>query len=97
MVEINTVEGSLDIFWSNSGDPRATPRYDLIFARYVGFKNGAQQPNKIVGPAALVNYLIDLGFTAENAENWVRQAHRRFCVSITNVMMPDEHLADYGL
>lgn len=97
MVEINKVEGSLDILWLNSGLPGALPRYDLIFARYEGFKNGAQYPNKIAGPAALVDYLIELGFAAEDAENWVKQAHQRFCVSIPNVMMPDEHLADYGL
>jgi hypothetical protein len=96
MVETMTVEGSLDIFWLNS-DSRAMPRYDLIFARYAGFKNGAQQPNKIVGTASVVNYLIELGFTAENAEGWVREAHQRFCVSIPNVMMPVQHLADYGL
>ena len=97
MVEINPVEGSLDIFWLNSGDQGATPRYDLIFARYEGLKNRAQQPNKIVGPDALVSYLIELGFTAKSAENCVKQIHQRFCVSIPNVMMPDDHLADYGL
>lgn len=97
MVEAMTVEGSLDIFWLNSSDPNVTPRYNLIFARYAGFTNGAQQPYKIVGPAALVDYLIELGFHAENAENRVQQAHQRFCVSIPNVMMPGNHLADYGL
>jgi hypothetical protein len=73
MVEAMTVE-EMDIFWLNSGDPNVTPRYNLIFARYAGFKDGAQQPYKITGPAALVDYLIELGFTAENAESWVQQA-----------------------
>ncbi len=97
MVETMTIEGSLDILWLNAGDPGATPRYDLIFSRYAGFKNGAQQPNKIVGPAALERYLIKLGFTADDAENWAEQAHQRLSVSIPNVMMPGQHLADYGL
>ncbi len=97
MVETMTVEGSLDILWLNAGDPRAIPHYDLIFARYAGFKNGAQQPNKIVGPAALESYLITMGFTAENAVGWVKQAQQQTSVSIPNVMMATQHLADCGL
>jgi hypothetical protein len=97
MIDSMTVEGSLEILWLNAGDPRVTPRYDLIFSRYAGFKNGAQQPGKVVGPAALVSYLINLGFTAEDAQNWVKQVHQKLSVSIRNVMLPDQHLADYGL
>jgi hypothetical protein len=97
MVEAMTVEGSLDILWLNTQDRTATPRYDLIFSRYAGFKNGAQQPNKLVGPTALESYLIKLGFTAGDAKNWVKKAHERVSVSIPNVIMPGQHLADYGL
>ncbi len=97
MVETVTIEGSLDILWLNASDTTATPRYALIFSRYAGFKNGAQQPNNIVGHAALESYLIELGFTVEDAENWIEQTHQRISVSIPNVMMPGQHLADYGL
>jgi len=98
MAETMTVEGSLDILWLNAADTTRTPRYDLIFSRYdAGFRNGAQQPNKMAGPDTLESYLIELGFTAEDAENWVKQAHQQVSVSILNVMMPGKHLADYGL
>lgn len=91
-----TVEGSLDILWLNA-ETTATPKYDLIFATYAGFRNGAQQPNKKVGPVALESYLVELGFSAEDTENWLKQVHQHVSVSIPNVMMPGEHLVDYGL
>jgi hypothetical protein len=97
MPEAMTVEGSLDILWINSTDTSATPRYDVIFSRYAGFKNGAQQPNKITGRAVLEDYLTGLGFTSGDSKNWVRRAHDRISVSIPNVIMPDQLLADYGI
>jgi hypothetical protein len=97
MIEAMAVEGTLDILWMNTADKTATPRYDLIFARYAGFKNGAQQSNKIIGTYALKAYLIDLGFAVENAEFWAKQASQKFAVSIPNVMMPGDRLTDFGL
>jgi hypothetical protein len=91
------VEGSLDIRWANSTDPTATPRYHLFFLRYANFKSGAQQPTPIVGAAALENCLVKLGFTAEDASNWVRHVHEKNSVSIRNVMMPGERIPEYGL
>jgi hypothetical protein len=93
-----TVEGSLDIHWMNCTSPTAAPRYNLFFLRYADFKGGAQQPNSILGAAALEGYLVELGFAVENARSWIKQIHTTGdTVSIPNVMMPRQHLADYGL
>lgn len=93
----STIEGSLDIRWINFEDPRATPRYDLLFSRYKDFKNGAQQPYHLVETPALERYLTRLGFTAEDAKVWVSKTHEKAGVSIPNVHLTAEHLADFGL
>ena len=92
-----TVEGSLDIRCTNWTDEKATPRYNIFFLRYGNFKNGAQKPNPIVGTGGLEHYLIELGFTAENTKNWIKQIREMHSVSIPNVMMPKQRLAAYGL
>jgi hypothetical protein len=92
-----TVEGSLDIRWTNSDDGTATPLYNLFFLRYENFKNGAQQPYAIVGISALEGYLAELGFAEDNLKDWIKQAHADNYVSIPNVMLPERHLVDYGL
>jgi hypothetical protein len=46
IIETMAVEGSLGVLWLNAPDTTATPRYALIFSRYAGFKNGAQQSLK---------------------------------------------------
>lgn len=93
-----TVEGSLDIHWMNGQSPTATPQYHVFFLRYANFKSGAHQPNVIIGASALKSYLVEIGFVVENAKKWVEQIHATGkTVSIPNVMMPQAHLADYGL
>jgi len=92
---MNTVEGSLDIHWSNSNEASATPKYRLLFARYAGFQSGAQQTKMIVGGDALEAYLTDLGFEAEDAKAWVRKLREQVSVSIPNVILQQEQLAPY--
>lgn len=91
------VEGRLDIAWVNCNAPQSTPRYDLIFMRYANFKSGAQKPNSIVGTDALETYLIKVGFDAGDARDWIRKINENNIVSIPNILMPEQHLADYGL
>jgi hypothetical protein len=94
-VVVMSIEGSLDIMWMNP-DVLGTPRYNLFFARYANFRNGAQQPYEIVGDEALENYLVRLGFTVEDAKHWIDKVHHeRNAASIPNVWMPDERLVDY--
>ena len=82
------VEGSLDILWENYAEPRATPKYVLLFARYKGFRSGAQQPKRLVGADALQSYLNEVNFTPEEARNWVKQVTDNRSVSIPNVFFP---------
>ena len=93
----HAIEGCLDIRCVNCDAAQATPQYDLIFLRYTHFMSGAQQPNRIVGTAALEAYLVKLGFTPDAAGNWIGKIHENNVVSIPNMMMPAQHLADYGL
>ncbi|MGB6544397.1 MAG: hypothetical protein WBE97_02125 [Candidatus Acidiferrales bacterium] len=97
VIQPMTDEGSLDILWMNAADKTATPRFDVVFLSYAHAKNGAQQPKKIVGTFAIETYLVELGFTAEDARFWVRQASQRFAVSIPNVVLVAACLADFGL
>ena len=87
----------MDILWTNCNSPTAMPRYDLLFLKYANFRNGAQQPNSIIGTDALGAYLIGLGFTAQDTHNWIEEVHTKNVAFIPNVMMPEKHLADYGL
>src|SRR5271169_396259 len=90
------VEGSLDIRWENYGST-AVPKYRVLFLRNDGkFKGGAQQPKWFEGTDALESYLLEIGFTAENAKNWIKQVHaQNASVPITHVMMPERFLPDY--
>jgi len=91
-----TVEGNLDIHWENSNDPDATPRYMLLFLSYKYFKGGAQQPERIVGDSALQAYLLDIHFTPKDAAEWIEQLKRKASVSIPNVVLASQFLAEYG-
>jgi hypothetical protein len=89
------VEGSLDILWENYAEPRATPKYVLLFARYKGFRSGAQQAKRLVGADALQSYLNEVNFTPEEARDWVKQVTDNRSVSIPNVFLSQRFLADY--
>ena len=91
-----SIEGSLDILWENREQPAATPRYRLLFARYQGFRGGAQPAKHIVGPEGLESYLVEIGFTVPDARRWIKQLHEGDrSISIPNVIMPPEHMAPY--
>jgi hypothetical protein len=92
---MNTIEGSLNIFWVNQTELAATPKYQLHFVRYSGFQSGAQPSKLIVGADGLESYLTELGFTPQNARQWIAQAHENRSVSIPNVMLPEQYLAPY--
>jgi hypothetical protein len=91
-----TVEGTLDIFWENSEDRDAVPKYRLIFCRYAAFIGGAMQPNRVVGDERLRRHLQSLNFTQEQAKALINEVKRERSVPIPNVMMPLKHLAEYG-
>ena len=93
----DTVEGSLGIHWTNFHDLKAQPQYNLLFSRYKRFQNGAQQPFLLVGTPALENYLRRLGFADQNVLEWMTKTHKEHGVSIPNVVLSEEYLADYGL
>jgi hypothetical protein len=90
------VEGSLDIRWENYGST-ATAKYRALFLRYDDkFKGGAQQPKWFEGADALEAYLLKLGFTVNDTQNWIKQVHaENRSVAITHVMMPERYVADY--
>jgi hypothetical protein len=90
------MEGVLDILWDNNENPAATPRYTVIFMRLVGFKNGAQATNHIVGTDALEAHLADIGFTPQRIKQWLEKLHDEGSVSIANVSMPEEMLPIYA-
>jgi hypothetical protein len=90
------MEGVLDILWDNNQDRAATPRYTVIFMRLVGFKNGAQATNQIVGTEALEAHLEDIGFTPQRIKQWVGRLHDEGSVSIAGVSMPEELLPVYA-
>jgi hypothetical protein len=83
--------------WVNCNAPMDTPQYNLLFLRYEGFTNGAQQPNPILGTAALGAYLTKLGFAPEYTAKWIEKLHEKNVVSISNVMMPERQLGAYDL
>lgn len=90
-------EGSLDIFWVNSEAPTATPHYRLLFLRYTATPSGGVlQPKWIVGDQALHAYLVEIHFTSEDASSWIEQLKEKRSVSIPNVMLASQFLADYG-
>ena len=91
-----TVEGSLDIHWENSNDPDAPPLYRLLFLSYKYSQGGAQQPKRIVGDPMLQAYLLNIHFTPEDAADWIEKLKNRTSVSIPNVMLASQFLADYG-
>jgi len=90
------VEGGLDIRWENYGGS-APPKYRVLFGRYDHkFKGGAQRPKWFHGTGALESYLLELGFTAEDAKNWIKKVHAEYkSVPITHVMMPERCATDY--
>ena len=90
-----TFEGMLDIFWANYTEPTATPRYQLHFARYRGFRGGAVKSKLIVGAADLEFYLTEVGFTSTDAKSWIQEVQEKHTVSIPNVMMPEAEMASY--
>jgi hypothetical protein len=90
-----SIEGSLDIFWENAEGASATPKYGLIFARYVHFQSGAQPIKHLVGEDILASYLIQIDFVPADAREWVKQVTRKTTVSIPHVFMPKRFLADY--
>jgi hypothetical protein len=90
-------EGSLDIHWENSNEPTATPHYRLLFLRYTATPSGgALQPKRIVGDQALQAYLVEIHFTPEDAGQWIEQLKEQTSVSIPNVRLASQFLADYG-
>ncbi|HEY2544622.1 MAG TPA: hypothetical protein VGI46_01005 [Candidatus Acidoferrum sp.] len=91
-----TAEGTLDVRWENYPDSRVTPKYALLFARYKGFKNGAQQAKRLIGDDALESYLIKINFIPQDAKNWVKLAKEKPSVPITNVLLPTQFLGDFG-
>ena len=91
-----TVEGTLDIFWENSEDRVAIPKYRLVFCRYVAFLGGAMQPNRLIGDESLSSHLLSLNFTSERVKAVTKQVKRDRSASIPNVMMPLQHLPQYG-
>ncbi len=90
-----TIEGSLDILWTNFNEAQSAPHYDVLFARYENFQNGAQRPKPIAGADALKNYLVGLGFDAENANDWIKKLSEKRSVSIPNVMLTAVQIAPY--
>jgi hypothetical protein len=91
-----TIEGTLDIFWENSEDGAAIPKYRLVFCRYVAFIGGAMQPNGLIGDESLSSHLLSLNFASEQVKVLTKQVKRERSVSIPNVMMPLHHLPQYG-
>jgi hypothetical protein len=91
-----TTEGTLDIFWENSEDRSANPKYRLIFCRYLGFQRGAMQPHRIVGEAALRKHLLGLNFGEVETKALIARVKTERSVPIPNVMMPFEQLPQYG-
>lgn len=91
---MDTIEGSLDIVWENNTQATATPRYMLLFARYHDFRNAARAHKSIVGTEFLEAYLVEIGFTPTNAKDWIKQLSEG-SVSIPNVMMPSDQMAEY--
>jgi hypothetical protein len=92
------VEGSLDVRWENSTHPTAAAKFRTLFLRHDDkFRGGAQQPHWIVGREALESYLLELGCTSAEAKDWAGKVRekRGNSLSITNVKMPEEHLAAY--
>jgi len=85
----------LDILWENYGDPRATPRFRLIFINIRAESHGAKPHKTIVGEDALEDYLIMLGFTPKNAKDWIKQVKAETSVSIQNVTISEQYAAEY--
>jgi hypothetical protein len=89
-------EGSLDILWENRAQAEAVPRYGLIFARYRGFKSGAQPINRIAGTENLESYLLRIGLTAQDANHWIAKLKEQGgSVSIPNLTMRSEYMSPY--
>jgi len=90
------MDGVLDILWDNNAERAATPRYTVIFLRFVGFKNGAQATNQIVGAEALDVHLTDIGFSPQGRKEWMEKLHDEGSVSIERVSMPERLLPIYA-
>lgn len=89
-------EGSLDILWENRAQAEAVPRYVLVFARYRGFKGGAQPVNRIAGTDNLESYLVRIGLTAQDAKHWIAKLQEQDGnVSIPNLTMRSEYMSPY--
>lgn len=95
--EEKLIEGTLSILWTNFNERQSAPRYDILFSRYEGFRGGAQRPYAIVGTDALKNYLVGIGFEAENTNNWIKRFSEKRSVAIPNVMLSEKQIAPYTL
>jgi hypothetical protein len=80
---------------SSSFNSAATPRYDVLFARYENFQNGAQRPNPITGTDALGRYLPQLNFDVEHANDWIKKLSEKRSVSIPNVLLTEQQITPY--
>ena len=89
------IEGTLSISWTNFSELRSTPRYNVLFSRYENFQNGAQRPNPIIGSDVLKNYLVGIGFDAENANDWITKLGEKRGISIPHVMLTEKQIAPY--
>jgi hypothetical protein len=93
------VEGVLDIFWENSAEAGAIsyrPHFLLHFLILRRRKGGPVAPMTVVGDDSLERYLVEWGFTSENAKGWIQKLKADKSVSIPNVMMPAERVGPYG-
>lgn len=90
------VEGVLDIFWENSGEPSTTARYVMHFLNLHRRRGGPVAPRTMVGEDSLERYLIELGFKSENARGWLEKLKADRSISIPNVMMPADRVGPYG-
>jgi hypothetical protein len=92
---MNTIEGGLSILWENYTQLTTTPRYRLLFTRYVRPQDGAAPAKHIVGTAALGSYLVKIGLTPNDAKHWIEQVHQKHTVAIPRIWMPEEELTVY--
>lgn len=89
------IEGTLDVNWTNYGEPNATPRYKLLFLKYVGFVNGAQKPKEIVGTANLESYLRSLKISTQHLTDLLKELGNKKSVSLDNFMLDEQQAAEY--
>jgi hypothetical protein len=89
------VEGMLDIFWKNNEEVRDTPRFQLHFVKIDGVSHGPLKDKKIAGEDMLEAYLIEVGFEAKKAKEWLKKVKEEKSVSIRPIMMPEKYAFEY--